>query len=168
MVKKPLSDELGIAEGFLGNTKLKVGLLDGLGFFWRAFGLIIILIWPTMHPKRDYLIHSCIIAFFLLLIPVSTLFPSYCEPLLVLSFVISGFSRCFNFVPFLLVNQYFDAAGKHKNIMKLWVAAVGVGDVCAVIGMSILLNNFGWNWKYAFLLAIILFLSASFLMGATT
>ena len=82
--------------------------------------------------------------------------------------VVSGYSRSYNFVPFLVVHQYFDAVEEDKNKMKLWLAAGGFGDVIALIGTTIFINNFNWDWKTTFYITLGLFLFFSLLMYVTT
>lgn len=109
MIKKPLSEDLGLEEGFLGNFDHNLGLLDGLSFLGLTLGYIFLLLKPIKFPKRDFLYSCLAIAILLCLVPLAP-FTKFSQPLLVLSHLGSGFFRAYLVIPYLFVIQYFDAA----------------------------------------------------------
>ena len=77
---------------------------------------------------------------------------------------VSGLSRAYNFIPYLIATQYFDVAGKDKTKLELWDSLAALGDVFAMIGVSYLMYNLHWNWKFCMGLGIVLFLFFSVLV----
>lgn len=110
MIKKPMSEDLGLQEGFLGIFTCKLGLLDGLDFLGLALGYMFLLVKPIEFPKRDFLYSSIVSAILLSLIPLAPSLINFSQPMLILSHFGSGFLRSYLVIPYIFVIQYFDAA----------------------------------------------------------
>lgn len=138
-----MSDEYGFQEAFLG-------VCDGMGFLGTGLGYLFLLLKPIKTPRRDFLINSLICALSLTLIPLTQYFQSYAQLTLILSNLISGFSRSYMIVPYMIIIQYFDAAIQNKIAINFWCSFSVLGDVLAVFCTSYMLNNISMDWKVCF------------------
>ena len=80
------------------------------------------------------------------IVPLCHYMPSVTEIVLMLVFLIAGASRAYNFVPFLIANQYFDGKGEDKGKLQAWQTVVDLGDVLALVFMSLFLYTFKLSW----------------------
>ena len=147
MLKKYLSDEIGIEEG-------QLGILDAANFLTRSITILYLIFKPLSNPRRAYIIHSTLIVILMLLIPFTPQFQPYTYIALAMIFLISGFSRAFNFIPQFFAHQYFEADGADQIKMRVWLSLASYGDVIAILFMHLFLNYFHWNWKICLWVAI--------------
>lgn len=89
-----------------------------MNFLGTALGYLFLLLKPIKTPRKDFLTNSIICALSLTLIPLAPLFASYAQLTLVISNLISGFSRAYMIVPYMIVIQYFDAAVENKILIN--------------------------------------------------
>ena len=79
--------------------------------------------------------------------------------MLIISSLVSGFTRSSFIIPYLVVSQYFDAGGEDKTLMEFWFNCTSLGDVFALLGMSLLLKYFNWKVSFAISIVIVLLLA---------
>ena len=130
--------------------------------------MIYLMLWPSRYPRRDYFVNAVVIVFFLGMIPAIGIFPSFSQPLLLFGFLISGFSRAYIMMPYVIVSQYFNASGDDKNKMNLWYSLMNLGDAATLLLSSYGLKQLQWKWEVVFSLSILNFLFFSTLMYVNT
>lgn len=72
------------------------------------FGLVYFLFSPLKTPKKSYFLSTINSVICFILLPFITYIPTLAQAALLLIYTVAGCSRSFNYVPYLIVNQYFN------------------------------------------------------------
>ncbi len=134
-----------------------------MNFIGRTLGFIFLLFKPTIAPRRDYLINCLICSVSLSIIPLMPFIPKYAQLALVISNLISGFSKAYIIVPYMIVIQYFDPSVQNKKSINFWCSLTGMGGVLSVFCTSYMMNNLSMSWKLSFYVNIGTFLIFTFI-----
>ena len=102
------------------------------------------------------------------LVPLCNFAPAYIEVTLLLVFFFAGRARSYNFTPYLIASQSFDASGPDKAKMELWEALNYFGDTIGLLSMALMVQSFGWDWKVSMEICIAFFLLISVLLFVLT
>ena len=57
----------------------------------------------------------------------------------------SGVSRAYVWTLIVLMNQYFDGTGKDRGIVNSWASSSSLGDACALIFTTFLMQRMDWS-----------------------
>ena len=69
-------------------------------------------------------------------------------------------------IPYLILNEEFDAAHTHASKVKLWQSLTGYGDIFGLVFVSIFMYQFKWNWKVCLIIFIAFYAVAAQLVFA--
>ena len=112
----------------------------------RSLALFYMLIWNSKRPNRDLFIHAMAMSLLSFLIPMAPVLGSGAFLLLLVSFLLSGFSRGYSFMPSFIFNQHFDGADKDKETARVWMGLAEMFNMVAMFCFGFLMYSWHWSW----------------------